>query len=113
MATASSFAVFGIGGFILGTLILPIVALCIRNPSRRLRIIRRLVGGSMRGFVYYMKGVGVLRYRIDGLHHVDPAQNYLIIANHPSLIDVVFLLAWFPSADCIIKGALFDSFFVR
>jgi 1-acyl-sn-glycerol-3-phosphate acyltransferase len=113
LGTASSFMVFGIGGLILGTTILPLIALSIRNPSQKLKIIRHIVGGAMRCFVFYMRWVGVLHYRVDGLHHVDPTQNYLILANHPSLIDVIFLLAWFPTADCVIKGALLDNVFMR
>jgi 1-acyl-sn-glycerol-3-phosphate acyltransferase len=111
--TASSFAVFGIGGLILGATVLPLIALCIRNRERKLHAIRRVIGGSMRCFVIYMHRVGVLHYRVDGLENVDPRENYLILANHPSLIDVVFLLAYFPTADCVIKSALLKSFFVQ
>ena len=113
LGTASSFAVFGIGGLILGTTVLPLIALGIRERERKLYAIRRVIGGSMRCFVIYMHWVGVLHYRIDGLENVDPHENYLILANYPSLIDVVFLLAYFPTADCVIKGALLKNFFMQ
>ncbi|MGS2718088.1 lysophospholipid acyltransferase family protein [Eionea flava] len=35
----------------------------------------------------------------------------LIIANHPSLIDVVLLFAVHKNLNCIVKGALWDNFF--
>jgi 1-acyl-sn-glycerol-3-phosphate acyltransferase len=113
LGTASSFAVFGIGGLVLGTTVLPLISLCVRDRERRLHAIRRVIGASMRWFVIYMHRIGVLHYRVDGLENVDPHANYLILANHPSLIDVVFLLAYFPTADCVIKGALLKSVFVQ
>jgi len=113
LGTASSFALFGIGSLVLSMTVLPLMALCIRDPGYRLRSIRRVVGAAMRGFVIYMRVVGVLRYRIEGLEHVNREQGYLILANHPSLIDVVFLLAHFPMANCVIKGGLLENFFVR
>jgi 1-acyl-sn-glycerol-3-phosphate acyltransferase len=56
-----------------------------------------------------MSGLGVLRYRITGNEIVDTAQGCLIVANHPSLIDVVFLLAMFRNADCVVKSAIWSN----
>ena len=67
----------------------------------------------MRSFIEFMRLTGVLRYRVSGLEHVKPGDNYLILANHPSLIDVVFLLAWFPQAVCVVKQAIFENTFTR
>jgi len=35
------------------------------------------------------------------------------VANHPSLIDVVILIAYLPQADCIVKAQLWKNPFVR
>ena len=67
----------------------------------------------MRFFLFFMNIVGVLRYQISGQEHIDSNRNYLIVANHPSLIDVVFLLSLFPTADCVIKQELRENFWTR
>ncbi len=108
-----SFAFFGIGSLFLGVFVLPLIALCVRNPERRLHGIRAVVGGAMQTFVFFMHRVGVLTYEITGWEHVDPDANYLIIANHPSLIDVVFLLSRFPTADCVIKQGIVNNPFMH
>ena len=113
IGTALSFAFFGIGSLFLGVFVLPLIALCVRNPERRLHGIRVVVGGAMQTFVSFMRRVGVLTYEITGWEHVDPDDNYLIIANHPSLIDVVFLLSRFPTADCLIKQDIVNNPFMH
>ena len=92
---------------------MPLVRLLVRDRERRMRWSRIIVGSAMRGFRLFMNAVGVLRYEITGWQHVDRQKNYLIVANHPSLIDVVFLLAMFPDAECVIKHALRRNFFTR
>jgi hypothetical protein len=113
LGTATSFACFGIGSFILGTIVLPLISLIVRDPEKRRIRARSVVGGAMQTFVGYMRLVGVLDYEIRGLENVEPGQAYLIIANHPSLIDVAFLLAQFPAADCVIKEKLLRNPFTR
>jgi 1-acyl-sn-glycerol-3-phosphate acyltransferase len=113
VGTATSFAWFGSGSFLLGVVVLPLLSLVIRNPDQRRQWARSVVGGAMKTFVGYMRFVGVLSYEIQGRENVDRSQAYLIIANHPSLIDVAFLLAQFPTADCIIKDRLLQNPFTR
>jgi 1-acyl-sn-glycerol-3-phosphate acyltransferase len=113
LGTATSFAWFGIGSVILGTLVVPLISAFVWDPERRRVRIRSVVGGAMKIFVWYMRFVGVIRYEIRGMENVKPDQAYLIIANHPSLIDVAFLLAQFPMADCVIKDRLLHNPFTR
>ena len=37
----------------------------------------------------------------------------LVLANHPSLLDVVFLISLIPDANCVIKGPLTRNIFTR
>jgi hypothetical protein len=37
----------------------------------------------------------------------------LIIANHPTLIDVVLIVAFTPAPTCVVKAALFEPFLRR
>jgi 1-acyl-sn-glycerol-3-phosphate acyltransferase len=113
IGTALGFAFFGIGSLLLGVFVLPLIMLCVRNPERRLHCVRIVIGAAMKTLVIFMHRVGVLSYEISGWEHVDPDDNYLIIANHPSLIDVVFLLSRFPTADCVIKQSIVNNPFMH
>jgi 1-acyl-sn-glycerol-3-phosphate acyltransferase len=53
-----------------------------------------------------------------GRIHVEGAERLtspgsLVVANHPTLIDVVALIAYMPQADCVVKQANFDNPFMR
>ncbi|ERL49677.1 lysophospholipid acyltransferase family protein [Halomonas huangheensis] len=110
--TALSFATFGIGGLTIGLLISPLLQLCVRDRDRRQHIARHLIQRLFRFFIAIMKGLGVLDYQLTGAEHLQ-RPGRLILANHPSLIDVVFLLAHTPNAACIVKGKLASNPFTR
>lgn len=111
-ATGLSFALFGIGGVVLRVLVFPLLALCVRDPVAHRQAAREAVRLSFRAFVGVMRGLGVLRYEVHGLSRLDRA-GQLILANHPTLIDTVFLIAFVRNADCIVKGALSNNPFMR
>jgi 1-acyl-sn-glycerol-3-phosphate acyltransferase len=53
-----------------------------------------------------------VHYVFDGVERLGrPGQ--IIIANHPSLIDVVFLIAHIRDANCIVKQSLWRNVFTR
>ena len=111
--TAVSFTVFGLGGLFLGLLAFPALMLFVRQTRRRQALARSMIARSFSAFIWLMKSLGVLSYEINGDPRKAPKQNCLIIANHPTLIDVVFLIALFPQSDCVIKSALWRNPFTR
>jgi 1-acyl-sn-glycerol-3-phosphate acyltransferase len=67
----------------------------------------------MKLFIAVMRGLGLLSYSVEGREKINQKQDGIIIANHPSLIDVVFLLAIFGDADCVIKEAMWSNITTR
>ncbi|MBY5985935.1 1-acyl-sn-glycerol-3-phosphate acyltransferase [Halomonas sp. DP5Y7-2] len=112
LGTLLSFAAFGVGGLVIGLAVAPLLRLGVRHPQQRQRIARQLIQQVFRAFIALMKGLGVLDYRLQGSERLNRG-GHLIVANHPSLIDVVFLLAYTPNADCIVKGRLATNPFTR
>jgi 1-acyl-sn-glycerol-3-phosphate acyltransferase len=108
LATGFSFAVFGLGGLALRVIAFPLLALCVRSPLARMRAARATIRVGFRAFVGIMRSLGVLRYEVHGLDKLDRG-GQLILANHPTLIDTVFLIAFVRNADCIVKGALWNN----
>jgi 1-acyl-sn-glycerol-3-phosphate acyltransferase len=111
--TGLSFALFGLGGVCIGCLAFPFV--CLLNPTRskRQRSARWLIHKSFALHLATMKQLGVLDYQISGLERLQGSSGELIVANHPTLIDVVFLISRLPQADCIVKASLWNNPFTR
>ncbi len=92
-ATGFCFAVFGIGGLVLRVAVFPLLYLVFWQSAERINAARNVIRILFRGFIGLMKYSGVLRYEIIGLDKL--ARNgLLILANHPTLIDTVFLMAY-------------------
>ncbi len=107
-ATGLSFGVFGLGGVLIPLFCTPWLYLTIRDRHRRQRVARRLVHRVFRLFIHMMAGLGVLHWQTRGLEKLN-RDGLLILANHPTLIDVVFLVAFVPNANCIVKGRLLNN----
>jgi 1-acyl-sn-glycerol-3-phosphate acyltransferase len=111
-ATGLCFSGFGLGGLLLRVLVFPSLALALRPVARRQRVCKDVVHYAFRLFVWLMASLGVLRYEV---RHGERLQRrgLLVVANHPSLIDVVLLIALVRRADCVVKAALARNPFTR
>jgi 1-acyl-sn-glycerol-3-phosphate acyltransferase len=108
LGTGLGFVPVGIGG----VLIFPVLNLMVREPKRRRTIARDLVQLTFRCIVRSMCTLGVFQYETKGLERLE-RRGQLILANHPTLIDIVFLLAFVQQADCIVKARLWRNLFTR
>lgn len=111
-ATGLSFLVFGISGLLLRIAVFPLINTVVWQRQKRIALAREVIRIAFRGFVGLMQMLGVLRYEIIGLERLE-REGLLILANHPTLIDTVFLMAFVKRADCIVKGRLWDNPFTR
>jgi 1-acyl-sn-glycerol-3-phosphate acyltransferase len=106
VGTALSFAAFGLAAALLNVTVFPALRLLPRDRCRRWS--RIVLQRGMRVFIALMSGLGVLTYRFLGAERLgSPGQ--LIVANHPTLIDAVFLIAFTPQPVCVAKSAMFRN----
>ena len=112
IATALSFSLFGIGGVLLRVLIFPLLSLLPGDSLARRTRARAVVSKTFYLFVRFMYRSGVLTYEVEGIERLgQPGQ--MVIANHPSLIDVVFLIGLVRHANCVVKQSLWNNPFTR
>ena len=112
LATGASFVLFGLGGLVLRLFVLPLLGLLPGDATTRRRRARAAISKAFYLHVQFMYRSGVLTYDFDGAERLGrPGQ--MIIANHPSLIDVVFLIGHIRDANCIVKQSLWHNPFTR
>ncbi len=112
VATGFCFSCFGIGGLCLAVFVFPLLRLCSPKKSVQQQLARKVIHWGFRLFVALMQYSGVLRVKLKGLADLPQNEGLLLIANHPSLIDVVVLISIFPKMDCIVKQSLWNNFYL-
>ena len=112
VATGFSFAAFGVGGLLLGAIVFPLLLVIVRHHQRRSALARWTIHHLFRAFVAMMCGLGLCSLEVRGRERLH-RRGLLILASHPSLIDVVFLMSLVRDADCIVKAALLRNPFTR
>ncbi len=110
--TGLCFSAFGLGGLLLRVAVFPLVRLVTPDREQRAVRVKAIIRGTFRVFVAMMCRVGVLSLEVHGLDKLRRG-GCLIVANHPSLVDVVFLVSLIDRADCIVKGSLARNPFTR
>jgi 1-acyl-sn-glycerol-3-phosphate acyltransferase len=109
--TAFSFFMFGVGGIVLAMLMVPVLYCLPGDELSRQRRAQLAIHHIFRWYVAMLSFLGVIRLDESGADKLKHAR--LILANHPSLLDVVLLMSMVPNANCIVKGKLTRNYFVR
>jgi 1-acyl-sn-glycerol-3-phosphate acyltransferase len=102
--TGVAFVVFGLGAVVIAVLILPVLELLSWRRSDAQRRVQLLIHHAFRFFAWSMITIGLIRVTWIGRERLRN-RPILVVANHPTLIDVVLLVAAMPQADCIVKTA--------
>ena len=107
MGVALAIAVFWLGAFFLSWLVVPWVLVRTREPLARRRAMQTTVASAWRWFLRMLDRTTLYRARYTGGEL--PAEPCVVIANHPSLLDVTALIARMPHLCCVVKASLVDS----
>ena len=96
-----SFFIFGLNSVILGILIFPFMRLVLHPRTRFQKYGRRFVSFYFKIFILMMRILCIVELIPDDRKKYRNLSSKIIVANHPSLLDVVMLISLIPNADCI------------
>jgi len=112
-ATGFGFSVFGLGGLILTLIVFPLINLVVPVKSR-VRVARKVVSQTFRFFIALIDFLGIFDFDLaEAERFLADQKGKVIVANHPSLIDVVILISIVPHADCVVKKELWKNPFLK
>jgi 1-acyl-sn-glycerol-3-phosphate acyltransferase len=106
-----AFLGFWIGAAVLALVVLPLCVPLLRRRSRfeRAAVCQRCV---QRTFIFlhdYMRWCGLLHFNPRVVDRTVPAPGFVLVANHPTLVDVVAISAVYGRMVCVAKTPLFRS----
>lgn len=110
IATGGCFFVFGIGAFILSAVVFPIMQI-VSGSKKSIRA-RWVVSKVFGIFLWLLQITGVMRLEVIGGDKLRYCRNVIVLANHPTLIDVIALVSLMPTASCVVKQALWRNPFM-
>ena len=109
---ALSYAAFGMAALGLAATVVPAIHLFTRDRGRAERRVQALLHRAFRTYLTALEWLGIARFRCSRPSLL-AEPGILVVANHPTRLDAVVLLAFMPQADCIVKQEYLDNVFLR
>lgn len=110
--TGLSFFMFGFVAVLFWGIIFPLVDRFIKPGIRKKLRSRAMMQRIFHVYMDFMRMIGILGYEVHGGEQLN-APGRLVVANHPCLLDIVFLISQIRNATCIVKPGLADNPFMR
>jgi 1-acyl-sn-glycerol-3-phosphate acyltransferase len=104
--TGLAFVTLGVGGFLLAITIIPAARLFVRDSAAKVARTQTVIHRSFQLYILMLRVLGVIRLETIGAEKLPARRVSLIVANHPTLLDVVLIMALIPRACCVVKHQL-------
>jgi 1-acyl-sn-glycerol-3-phosphate acyltransferase len=109
LATGFSFACFFGGGLLLALTVFPAIAVLTPEEKQRIRATQSVIHRTFRFYLGMLEVLGLIELSVRGGAALHDGKGRLVIANHPTLLDVVILMALLPRVQCIVKSELWHN----
>lgn len=103
---AIAVAAFWCGAVIMARVVVPLLRLTHRNPLEHRRVCQRVVSACFRAFLGGLDRLALFRVWVEQAPAAGPC---VLVANHPTLLDVVAILAHVENTCCVVKAPLMNS----
>jgi 1-acyl-sn-glycerol-3-phosphate acyltransferase len=104
-----AYVLFSLVASIMALTVFPLLRLFV-HPDWRFRRAMRAI--NRWAFVVLAGGLwllGIIRVRVINAERLKNARGLVVVANHPTYLDVIILLALVRQANCIVKGSLWSN----
>lgn len=98
--------IFATGAIIIGFIIIPSSSLFYRDLKKR-KFCADIVHKSWKFFTFIIQKLGTINVEIQG--NFNDIKGKVIVASHPSLIDIVLLIGLIPNSLCLAKKELLKN----
>lgn len=100
------YIIFGVGAVFLAIFVFPFIRLFTSKKRDFGIVARAYVSHTFRNFLKFLEILGVSRVRKEDKELYRNIHSKIIIANHPSILDFVYIMSLVPNSTCIVRGSL-------
>jgi 1-acyl-sn-glycerol-3-phosphate acyltransferase len=111
--TGLAFSLFGLGGLLLAVTVFPLISLLTPGNSQTRKRIRGIIHRVFKLFLWFVQAIGLYEIKVNGAEKLATCRGCLVVANHPTLLDVVILMALNQNFQCVVKHQLWRNVFLR
>ena len=102
--------IFAIGALTIGLVIFPLLSLFIKGKERR-EYFSSIIHYSWKFFIWVMEKTGEIKVNVNG--DLSLIKGKIVVASHPSLIDIILLIGNMPRSLCIAKKEILKNIVMR
>jgi 1-acyl-sn-glycerol-3-phosphate acyltransferase len=114
ISTAICFALFGLGGLALALTVFPLLNILVRDKHRRAAMAQDVVHATMRLYrLVICSPLGPVSCDCPDAAILRAERGCLVVANHPTLLDIVFLMSVMERTQCVVKAGVWRNPFMR
>lgn len=107
-SVVAGYAVFTVAASAVALVLVPVIRLSSRGREQSELRVQRLLHRGLRLYLAFVERAGIARFCCDDSSAL-AAPGTLVVANHPTLLDVLVLMRFMPQVDCVVKQKYFDS----
>lgn len=97
---------FGVGALTIGGIIFPLLSLFIKEDKRR-EYFSGIIHSSWKFFIWVIESTKVVKVNTNG--DLSKIKGKIVVASHPSLIDIILLIGQMPKSLCLAKKELLKN----
>ncbi len=113
VATYTGYVIFGVGALGLMFVGFPVLRLVHKDKREQFLASRRLTSRAFRFFVLYVCFSGAADINLEKIRATPlPKTGAIIVANHPTLLDYVFIASVLTEVDCVVRTTLLKNPFL-
>ena len=96
------FSIFGAGAIFFNYILFPAISVLVKKENRRQKFCKT-IHKTWKYFTELMKKTGLIKVNFTNPEKLNNPHGKIIVANHPSFIDIVILIGFLPNTLCIAK----------
>jgi len=109
IGTGIAFFAFFHGGLFLSLIVFPAIRLITSNSMKRQHRVQWIIHFTFKLYITSITKLRLISLTHTEIENLKRCRGKIIIANHPSLLDVVIVMSYVPNAYCMVKHKLWDN----